>query len=136
VQTLFAVLVLTLLGLSGLAIDGGQLFVARRNTQALADAAARAGAGQLDQVALRSDPASPAQIDPAAAADAAMAYIGEVRPDAKLRVIEVDAAHIIVEVTSPPVPVTLLQLTGAGKSVTVQAIGQAQPQTGITEPGQ
>ena len=43
-MTLFAVLVMAVLGLSGLAIDGGQVFVARRDTQALADAAARAGA--------------------------------------------------------------------------------------------
>ncbi len=135
-QTLFAVLVIALLGLSGLAIDGGELFVARRDAQALADAAARAGAGQLDQVALRSDPTSPAQIEPIAAADAAMAYIGEVRPGATLQVLEVDAAHITVEVTSPPVPVTLLQFAGVGRSVRVTAIGEAEPQTGITEPGQ
>lgn len=135
-QTLFAVLVLAVLGLSGLAIDGGELFVARRDTQGLADAAARAGAGQVDQIALRSDPSSPVQIDPTAAAEAAMAYIDEVRPGATLRVIEVDAAHITVQVTSPPVPVTLLQLAGVGKTVTVDAIGQAQPRTGITEPGQ
>jgi Flp pilus assembly protein TadG len=135
VQTLFAVLVIALLGLSGLAIDGGELFVARRDAQALADAAARAGAGQLDQVALRTDPTSPARIDPVAAADAAVAYIDEVRPGATLQVLEVDAAHITVEVTSPPVPVTLLQLAGVGSSLTIRAIGEAEPQTGITEPG-
>jgi Flp pilus assembly protein TadG len=136
VQTLFAVLVIALLGLSGLAIDGGEVLVARRDAQALADAAARAGAGQLDQVALRTDPTSPAQIDPLAAADAAMAYIDEVRPGATLQVLEVDAEHITVEVTSPPVAVTLLQLAGVGNSVTVRAIGNAGPQTGITELGQ
>jgi Flp pilus assembly protein TadG len=136
VQTLFGVLVMALLGLSGLAMDGGEVFLARRDAQALADAAARAGAGQLDQVALRTDPASPARIDPVAAADAAAAYIEIVRPGATLQVLEVDAAHITVEVTSPPVPVTLLQLAGVSNSVAIRAIGEAEPQTGITEPGQ
>jgi Flp pilus assembly protein TadG len=136
VQALFAVLVIALLGLSGLAIDGGELFVARRDAQALADATARAGASQLDQVALRASPTSPAQIDPPAATEAAMDYIAEVRPGAAVEVLEVDPAHITVEVTSPPVPVTLLQLVGVGNAVRVSAIGTAQPRTGITEPGQ
>ena len=53
---LFAVLMIMLLGLSGLAMDGGQLFLARRDTQSLADAAARAGAAQLDEVAAANQP--------------------------------------------------------------------------------
>jgi hypothetical protein len=65
-----------------------------------------------------------------------MAYIGEVRPGATPQVLAVDAAHITVEVTSPPVPVTLLQLAGVGSSVRVTALGDAEPQTGIAEPGQ
>jgi Flp pilus assembly protein TadG len=136
VQALFAVLVIALLGLSGLAIDGGEVFGARRDTQALANAAARAGAGQLDQLALRSSPASPAQLDSAAASQAAVAYVNEVRPGATIQVLEVDAAHITVQVTSPPVPVTLLQLAGLGSALNVSAIGTAEPRTGITEPGQ
>jgi Flp pilus assembly protein TadG len=134
--TLFAVLVMALLGVSGLTIDGGQLFVARRDTQALADGAARAGAGQLDEVAARLSPEDPPRIDPVAAADAANTYIGDVLPGATLAVLEVDGTHISVEVTSPPVSVTLLQLAGVGRTVRVQAIGAATPQTGITEPGQ
>ena len=135
-QALFAVLVIVLLGLSGLAIDGGEVLVARRDTQALADAAARVGAGQLDQLALRANAEDPPHIDPAAATDAAIAYVGDVRPGATIRVLEVDGGHIIVQVTSPPVSVTLLQLAGVGKTVRVEAIGEAEPETGITQPGQ
>ena len=135
-QTLFAVLIFALLGLSGLAIDGGQLFIARRDAQGLADAAARAGAGQLDEVAARSNPDNPPQIDPLAATAAAIAYIDSVRPGATIQVLAVDPAHIRVKVASPPVGVSLLQLTGIGQTVRVEAVGEAEPQTGIAEPGQ
>ncbi len=132
---LFAVLMIMLLGLSGLAMDGGQLFLARRDTQSLADAAARAGAAQLDEVELRTNPDNPPQIDPIKAADAAQTYIAVARPGGSVAVLAVDANHIAVRVTSPPVPVTLLQLAGVGSSIRVQAVGAAVPESGITEPG-
>ena len=135
-QTLFAVLVFALLGLSGLAIDGGQVLVARRDAQGLADAAARAGAGQLDEVAARSNPEKPPQLDPAAATAAAITYIDNVRPGATIQVLAVDTAHIRVKVTTSPIAITLLQLAGVGQTVRAEAIGEAGPRTGITEPGQ
>lgn len=131
-----AILLMALLGLSGLAIDGGELFVARRDTQALADAAARAGASQLDQTAARADPEGPLRLDPSAATEAAATYIADVHPGATITVTEVDATHITVRVTSSPVQVTLLQLAGVRGPVRVQATGEAAPQTGITQPGQ
>jgi Flp pilus assembly protein TadG len=131
-----ALLSMALLAMSGLAIDGGQLFVARRDAQALADAAARAGAGELDEIAARTNPDAPLQIDPVAAADAAAAYVTDVRPAATLAIVSVDAYYIAVQVTSSPVSVTLLQLAGVGTTVRVQATGVTAPQTGITEPGQ
>ncbi len=127
---------MALLGLSGLAIDGGELFVARRDTQALADAAARAGAAQLDEIAARADPEGPLRLDPVGATEAAVSYIANVQPGATITVTEADATHIRVKVTSPPVPVTLLQLAGVGGPMRVQATGEAAPQTGITRPGQ
>lgn len=130
-----AVLLPALLVLAGLAIDGGQVLVERREAQALADAAARAGAAELDEVAARNDPTGPPTIDPGAATTAATMYIVAVQPAATITVTEVDATHISVRVTSPPVQVTLLQLAGVG-TVRVQASGRAEPRTGITEPGQ
>jgi hypothetical protein len=62
--------------------------------------------------------------------------VTDVRPGASLQVIGVDAAHITVRVTSPPIGVTLLQLAGVGKRVQVTAAGEAEPQSGITQPGQ
>jgi hypothetical protein len=134
--TLFAVLAMALLGVSGLAIDGGDLFVARRDTQALADGAARAGAAQIDEIAVRLNPDDPPQLDTVAAAEAAEAYVADVRPGATLVVLDVNATHIAVRVTSPPVSVTLLHLAGVGRAVRVAAVGEASPQTGITQVGQ
>ena len=131
-----AVLLPALLVLGGLAIDGGQLFVERREMQALADAAARAGAAELDEVAARVEPGAPAVLAPDKAATAAADFVAEVQPGAAIVVTEVDPMHIRVRVTSPPVKLTLLQLVPGLQTIRVQASGQAEPQTGITEPGQ
>ena len=132
-----AVLLPALLVLGGLAMDGGQLFVERRQVQALADAAARAGAAELDEVAARTQPTAPAMLEPDRAAKAAADFVAEVQPAAAIVVTEVDPGHIRVQVTSPPVKLTLLQLVpGLQTTIRVQASGQAEPQTGITQPGQ
>src|SRR5216684_2938832 len=63
--------------LVGLALDAGHLYAVHTDLQALADAAARAGAAQLDTTgggALRSESGNPPQLDPAAAEAAATAY--------------------------------------------------------------
>jgi len=137
VSTAFiAVLLPALLVLAGLAIDGGQVLVVRRETQALADGAARAGAAEIDEAAARIDPSVPIVLDPAQAAAAATAYIAEVAPTAQIVVTQVDPTHIAVRVTSAPVHITLLQLAWVGPTVRVQASGTAEPRTGITAPGQ
>jgi hypothetical protein len=105
--------------------------------QALADAAARAGAAELDEVAARTQPTAPAMLEPDRAAKAAADFVAEVQPAASIVVTEVDPRHIRVQVTSPPVKLTLLQLVpGLQTTIRVQASGQAEPQTGITHPGQ
>ena len=131
-----AVLLPMLLVLGGVAIDGGQLFVERRQTQALADAAARAGAAELDELAARTNPLAPAVLSPDRAAAAATTFVGEVQPAAAIVVSEVDPQHIRVRVTSPPVKLTLLQLIPGLQTIRVQASGQAEPRTGITRPGE
>src|SRR5260370_41774184 len=64
------------LSLVGLALDAGHLYALHTDLQAVADAAARAGAAQLDTTgggALRSESGNPPQLDPAAAEAAAAA---------------------------------------------------------------
>lgn len=133
--TLLCVLLPALLAIAGLTIDGGQVLVVRREAQALADASARAGAAEIDEAALRSNPADPPVLDPAAAAVAATSFLAEVQPRASIDIAEVDADHIRVRVTSPPISLTLLRLVGLS-SVRVDASARAVPRTGITAVGQ
>src|SRR5438105_5204272 len=63
--------------LVGLALDAGHLYAVHADLQAVADAAARAGAAQLNTTgggALRSESGNPPQLDPTAAEAAAPAY--------------------------------------------------------------
>ncbi|MDE3075991.1 MAG: pilus assembly protein, partial [Chloroflexota bacterium] len=53
-----AVMMPLFLSMIGLTIDGGQVFDGRRQLQNLADAAARAGATQIDQQAYRASSGS------------------------------------------------------------------------------
>ena len=131
-----AVMVPILLVVAGLSIDGGQVLAMRRDTQALADGAARAGAAQIDETVLRNELASDVVLDPIAAADAAQTYVSEIAPRAQAIVTEVDQAHIVVQVTSRPIDLTLLRFAGVGPTVRVQAMGRAEPRAGITAAGQ
>lgn len=73
---LWLVLVLpVLLGVAGLAIDGGVLLTSRRQLQSVADGAARAGATRLDQDLLRNSGGADVQLDRALATQAARAYV-------------------------------------------------------------
>jgi uncharacterized membrane protein len=127
---LLVVLLPILLALAGLAIDSGQALVVRREVQALADSAARAGAAELDEAVLRRDPFAAPALDPVLAADAALDYVTEVQPAATATVVEVDPSHIKVRVVSPPVRLTLLQLAGVGP-VRLEATARSEPRIGI-----
>jgi uncharacterized membrane protein len=66
---------LGLLAILGLVADGGLLFARHRELQALADAAARAGAGRLDEAAYRASGGRTAQLDPTQARAAATHHL-------------------------------------------------------------
>ena len=63
------------LSIVGLTIDSGTMFKERRDMQALADGAARAGAMQIDQAAYRASSGSKVVLDPAAARAAVSSYL-------------------------------------------------------------
>ena len=132
---LLTVLLPVLLALAGLAIDSGQALVVRREVQALADSAARAGAAELDEAVLRSDPFAAPALDPVLATDAALGYVAELQPAATATVVEVDARHIKVRVVSPPVRLTLLQLAGVGP-IQLEATARSEPRIGIIAAGE
>ena len=129
--TLFAVVLLpVLLGLTGLVADGGEVLVARRQVQGLAEAAAHAGAAQLDTAVARANTDRPAPLDPRAAELAAAQYIAIQEPGLSATV-HADTRQVVVHLTSRPIPMTFLRLAGI-MVVQVAADAAAQPRTGVT----
>src|SRR5262245_11892362 len=118
-----AILLVVLLLLIGLAVDAGPLLLARRSLQAAVDAAAHAGAQQVDVAHLRAT--GQLRLDAAAAADAARAVLAaEGLGDAD---VAVGAAEVEVLARSS-VPVTLLRLAPAvGESFPVEAAAVGVP---------
>ena len=128
--TLFAVVLLpVLLALIGLVADGGEVLVARREVQGLAQSAAHAGAAELDTQAARANPDRPAPLDPRAAELAAAQYIAIQEPGLTATV-RADGEHVVVHVTSRPVAMTLLRFAGI-MQVQVEADASAAPRTGV-----
>jgi Flp pilus assembly protein TadG len=114
-----AFVALALALIAGLVIDGGAAFEARREAANLADGAARAGAGELDEAAFRS--AGVVALDPLRARATAAAWLA---PEAGL--IEVAASApggpldtVTVTVTRAA-PTSFMRLVGVG-GVTVRA---------------
>jgi hypothetical protein len=107
--------------------DGMLLFAAHRRAELLAESAARAGAGQIDQVAARNDPTAPPQLDVAAAEQTARAYVSQQQPDAAVDA-SADLEKIVVTVALP-VPPTILHPPGQ-PTIDVSADGTAHPFVG------
>jgi hypothetical protein len=126
------VVLLPVLGLSGLAIDGGQVLVERRVVQGIADGAARAGAAELDVMAARQDPTLPPRLDRDAAWAAAAQYVA-VQPPGMEAQIDTTEEAVVVHLTSKPIPMSFLRLAGID-TVRVEAEAMAQPETGVIEP--
>lgn len=86
-----AILLLGLVAVTGLATDGGLVFAQRRDLQNLADAAALAGAMQIDEAAYRAG--GGVALDVAAARQAAISYLsdaGDVTYEVTVRTTAVD----------------------------------------------
>lgn len=130
VAPLVAVMLLGLLAMAALVVDGGLLFAARRDLQASADGAARAGAMAIDEDLLRETGA--VRLDPAEARAAAEGYLegvgveGTIRIDANMLSVSVD-----LEEQRPTLMMGLLGL----RTVDVTAHAVARPRVGIEEAG-
>jgi uncharacterized membrane protein len=120
---LAALLLVGVLLVGGLAVDGGQLFLARRSLQAIADAAAYAGAQQVDVAHFRAT--RQVRLDRAAATEAAAAVLRE----AGLADAEVAALPDRVEVLARSrVSLLLMPLSGlAPDGLTVEAFAVVTP---------
>lgn len=76
VAPIVAVTLLGLMAVAGLVVDGGIMFSVRRDLQALADGAARAGAMQIDETVLRNSGGGTVQLDAEAATASVDRYLG------------------------------------------------------------
>jgi len=117
-----------LLAIVGVALDGALLLSARRDLQDVADAAARAGAAQVDLDQLRSD--SSIVLRPEVARQAAYAYA--VYEGVVPERIDADQTRIVVQVRRdvPTAFVRVLRIT----SMPVEARGAARPRAGVARP--
>jgi Flp pilus assembly protein TadG len=75
VMILVAILMVGLIAVVGLVTDGGMVFTQRRDLQNVADAAALAGASQIDQSAYRASAGATVSLDQSAAYTAAVGYL-------------------------------------------------------------
>lgn len=129
VLPLVAVTLSGILGVAALVIDAGYGFALRREHQAIADAAARAGAMRLDEDLLRSS--GRVRLDAPAAARAARAYL-RARGFRGTAAISATPRSVRVSLSSRHRPV-LAGMFGV-RTVTVGARSVARPRAGITAP--
>lgn len=107
-------------GIVGVAVDGTKAFIARRSLQTMADAAALAGAGELDADRYYMSRGRAAVIDPDAAASAARRWL-------RFRGLQADAdVHVADETVTVTlrgeVPTLFLRVVGVDRlPVAVQA---------------
>jgi|SRR5579859_188400 len=134
VTVFFALMLPVFLAVVGLALDGGRILEKHANLEAIADAAARAGAAAMDTSAtgaLRSDASSLPTLDPATAENAARAYANYegVVPLA----VTADANQVMVRV-GERVPTVFLRVAHLD-SVWLESRGIAHPQPGVSQAG-
>lgn len=126
VAPLVAVTLLGLMAVTALVVDGGILFSMRRNLQALADGAARAGAMIIDEDDLRRSGGEIVQLDPDGARVAVRRYLEETEFEGAAD-IEVDSASVTVRLSEES-PTVLLSVIGV-KRFDVGALATARPRS-------
>jgi hypothetical protein len=129
VLPMVTVMSLGLLVMVGLVIDAGVMFAARRDLQAEADSAARAGATMLDENVYRRSSGREAVLDAVSAELAASERLQGIEA------VELRASpeSMFVRVGRPQ-PLLILGFLGLGP-VQVEAHSTARPRTGILAPG-
>ncbi len=130
ILVLTLVMVLGLLAVLGLVADGGVVFARHRELQAVADAAARAGAAQLDEAVYRSSNGRIAQLDPGHARQAARAYLQSSGVSGQA-LVSADAGSVTVVLAQAMRPPIFGAFRGGDVQLAVRSL--ARPRTGITQ---
>jgi len=131
ILVLTLIMMLGLLAVLGLVADGGLVFARHRELQATADAAARAGAAQLDETVYRASNGRTAQLDPTLARQAARDYLRASAFDGEVQVTA-DAGSVTVLLHQAMRPPIFGAFNGGDVQLVVRSL--ARPQTGITQP--
>jgi Flp pilus assembly protein TadG len=132
ILVLTVVVALGLFAILGLVADGGLLVARHRELQNLADAAARAGAGQLDVATFRASGGQIARLDPTQARAAARRQLRAAGFTGQIQVAA-STTQVTVQVhESLRAPIFASILPG---SVRLQVRAVARPQLGSPQPG-
>jgi Flp pilus assembly protein TadG len=131
ILVLSVIMMLGLLAVLGLVADGGLVFARHRELQAAADAAARAGAAQLDEATYRASNGRTAQLDPTRARQAARRYL-QTSGFAGQAQVSADPGSVTVALQEAMRPPIFGALSGGAVQLAVRAL--ARPRTGITQP--
>jgi Flp pilus assembly protein TadG len=118
------------LSVIGLAIDGGIAFNTRRALQNVADAAARAGAMQIDRGVYRETSGGTVVLDTAGAREVAAAYLGEQGMELSAAIVA-EPRRVTVQV-SREVPTIFLRLVGI-RTMRISATAPAEVRHGIEQ---
>lgn len=123
-----AVMLPLLLSVVGLTIDAGVVFGARRELQNVADAAARAGAMQVDQQVYRESSGTNVVLDTGAARQVAAEYAARQGPQLSAS-IAAEPQQVMVQV-SRDIPTSFLRVVGI-TTVRASATASANVRYGI-----
>ncbi len=126
-MVLVALWLVALVTVAGLVVDGGMLLAQRRALQNVADAAAAAGAMQLDESRYRASGGSEVVLDRAAAHAAAAGYLAA--EDGLAYTVTAGRARVAVDVERRA-PTAFLRVIGLGH-VSIRARASAEPRHGV-----
>jgi uncharacterized membrane protein len=126
-MVLVAIFLLGLVAVAGLVADGGMVLTQRRDLQNVADAAAAAGAMQLDESAYRAASGQEVSLDRSAAYSAAVSYLAAESGIDYLVTADSTSVEIVV---SRGAETAFLRVLGID-SVTISARAAAEPRHGV-----
>jgi Flp pilus assembly protein TadG len=129
---MLAVMFVSLLALAGLVIDGGAKLTAAENAAAIAQEAARAGAGQVNQAAAHEN--GTIVVDPSQAIAAANTYLASAGYPPTAQPVPGNPDEIQVTVTVNQ-PTKVLSIIGID-TMSAQGHATADLVSGVTGPGQ
>jgi Flp pilus assembly protein TadG len=130
ILVLTVVVALALLAILGLVADGGLLLARHRELQGAADAAARAGAAQLDEASYRTSNGRTAALNPTEAQAAAGRYLRTVRFTGQAR-IAATPAQVTIGLSEMVRPIIFSSVGIGPIRLAVHTV--ARPRTGIAQ---